>query len=72
MFADGLFDGKRVLVTGGGTGLGRAMGERLAALGADLVICGRRKAPLEDTLAAIERVLARKVDTYALDIRSAS
>lgn len=42
MFRDGLFDGARVLVTGGGTGLGRMMAERLLSLGAAVEIWGRR------------------------------
>ena len=42
MFQPDLLRGKRILITGGGTGLGRAMGERFLSLGADLVICGRR------------------------------
>ncbi|MEM6743705.1 MAG: SDR family oxidoreductase [Pseudomonadota bacterium] len=70
MFRDDLFAGKRILITGGGTGLGRAMGERLAALGADLVICGRREGVLKETAAAIEGETGRKVDCYGVDIRS--
>ncbi|MEM6438216.1 MAG: SDR family oxidoreductase [Pseudomonadota bacterium] len=70
MFRDDLFAGKRILITGGGTGLGRAMGERLAALGADLVICGRREGVLKETAAAIEGETGRKVDRYGVDIRS--
>jgi len=42
MFENGLLKGRRVLVTGGGSGLGAAMGRRFLELGADLVICGRR------------------------------
>jgi NAD(P)-dependent dehydrogenase (short-subunit alcohol dehydrogenase family) len=42
MFRDGLFDGARVLVTGGGTGLGRMMAERLVSLGAAVELWGRR------------------------------
>ena len=42
MFKDDLFAGQRVLVTGGGTGLGRMMAERLLALGAAVEIWGRR------------------------------
>lgn len=44
--------GKRALVTGGGTGIGRALAIDLAEAGAELAICGRRRAPLEETVAA--------------------
>ena len=49
MFVDGLFAGKKILVTGGGTGLGRAMAERFLGLGAEIAICGRRKAVCDVT-----------------------
>ena len=52
MFEPDLMAGQRILVTGGGTGLGQAMGERLLALGADVAICGRRKAVCDETAAA--------------------
>jgi short-subunit dehydrogenase involved in D-alanine esterification of teichoic acids len=41
MFRDGLLAGKRILITGGGTGLGKSIGRRYVELGAQLVICGR-------------------------------
>src|SRR5438445_506238 len=43
MFQTDLLQDKVILVTGGGTGLGRAMGERFLELGAKLAICGRRQ-----------------------------
>ena len=49
MFKEDLLKGKKVLVTGGGTGLGRSMTERFRALGAEVVICGRREEVLAET-----------------------
>ncbi|WP_326636054.1 SDR family oxidoreductase [Streptosporangium sp. NBC_01755] len=45
--------GRRVLVTGGGDGLGRQMTEAFVDAGADVVICGRRLEPLERTAAEL-------------------
>ena len=53
VFAADLLQDKVVLVTGGGSGLGRAMGERFLALGAKLVITGRRREVLEQTAAEL-------------------
>ncbi len=47
MFRNDLLSGKRILVTGGGTGLGLAMAQRFADLGANLVLLGRRLEKLE-------------------------
>ncbi len=70
MFAPDLLAGKRALVTGGGTGLGRAIGTRYLALGADLVICGRRKEVLEETAAALRAAHpGRQVDAIPCDLR---
>jgi short-subunit dehydrogenase involved in D-alanine esterification of teichoic acids len=49
VFRSDLFQGKRFLITGGGTGLGKIMLERFVELGADAVICGRRGSVLEET-----------------------
>jgi citronellol/citronellal dehydrogenase len=51
VFADGVLDGRAVLVTGGGTGLGRAAAAELRRCGAEVVICGRREAVLAETAA---------------------
>ena len=48
MFLPDLLKGKRILITGGGTGLGKSMGKRFVELGAELVICGRREKVLEE------------------------
>lgn len=73
MFRSDLFQGKRFLVTGGGTGLGRIMMERFVELGADCVICGRRGAVLEQTAREVmARNPGRHVETYTVDIRVAS
>ena len=49
MFKDNLLAGRRILVTGGGTGLGKAMAARFLQLGADVDICGRRKIVCDET-----------------------
>lgn len=69
MFTPGLLEGKKVLVTGGGTGLGAAMAERFAELGAHVVICGRRKEVLEETAAGIRARHGGQVDAMPCDIR---
>jgi citronellol/citronellal dehydrogenase len=53
IFADGMLDGRVVLITGGGTGLGRAAAVELAACGAQVVIAGRREDVLETAAGAI-------------------
>ena len=69
MFEKGLLKDKRILVTGGGSGLGAAMGRRFAELGAELIICGRRPEVLETTAAAIRTAVAGKVHVISCDIR---
>lgn len=71
MFESGLLKGKRILITGGGTGLGKSMGHRFAELGAELVICGRRLDVLEQTAAEFEKELGAKVACHQVDIRDA-
>ncbi len=71
MFQPNLLKGKRVLITGGGTGLGKAIGMRMLELGAELMICGRRPQVLEDTAKEFEDSFSRKVRTHVIDIRSA-
>lgn len=53
MFQPDLLEGKVILITGGGTGLGRSMGERFLELGARLAIAGRREDVLREAAAAM-------------------
>lgn len=53
MFVPDLLSGKRILVTGGGSGLGKSVARRMASLGAEVFICGRRLAVLEETAAEL-------------------
>ncbi len=71
MFQTDLLQGKRVLVTGGGTGLGKSMGRRFLELGAELVICGRREAVLEETVAEFHTDYLGRASWHACDIRDA-
>lgn len=72
MFQTDLLRGKRVLVTGGGTGLGLAMGKRFLELGASLVICGRREQVLKDAAAEMELAAPGRVAWRVCDIRDAA
>ena len=53
MFSPDLLSQKRVLITGGGTGLGKAMAQRFLELGATVYICGRREEVLRKTVAEL-------------------
>jgi NAD(P)-dependent dehydrogenase (short-subunit alcohol dehydrogenase family) len=69
MFEKGLLKGKRMLVTGGGSGLGAAMGRRFVELGAELIVCGRRLELLEATAAQMRSEFGGKVAAIRCDIR---
>jgi citronellol/citronellal dehydrogenase len=66
LFQPGLLDGQVAIVSGGGSGLGRASALELAALGARVVVCGRRQEPLEETAA---RADGARVEGRVCDIR---
>ncbi|MEP7056444.1 MAG: SDR family oxidoreductase [Caldimonas sp.] len=73
MYATNLMAGQRILVTGGGSGLGQAMAEGFLDLGADVAICGRRKAVCDATAEAWRaRYPQRRIDTFGVDIRNAA
>jgi citronellol/citronellal dehydrogenase len=66
IFAPGLLDGQVAIVTGGGTGLGRASALELAACGATVVVCGRRPEPIEATAGMAE---GGRIEAVDCDIR---
>ena len=70
MFKKDLLQNKRILITGGGTGLGKEMANHFAEHGADLFICGRRENVLKETADEISEKFNRKVNYQTLDIRA--
>jgi NAD(P)-dependent dehydrogenase (short-subunit alcohol dehydrogenase family) len=70
-FKPGLLKGQRILITGGGTGLGKVMAEGYQLLGAEVYICGRRGGVLEETAKALMDAHGGRVVPIACDIRSA-
>jgi NAD(P)-dependent dehydrogenase (short-subunit alcohol dehydrogenase family) len=71
MFRADLLSGKRILVTGGGTGLGKSFAQRYLELGAEIVICGRRSEVLEASAQELRAATGGVVSFVPCDIRSA-
>ena len=69
MFQPDLLKGKRILVTGGGTGLGRSMAHRYLELGANVVICGRRQDVLTQTAEELAEETKGDIETIGCDVR---
>src|SRR2546428_10894525 len=72
MFKEGLLKGKRILITGGGTGLGKEIAAKYLGLGAELWLCGRRGAVLESTAKELVAGRGGVVRTHSGDIRDAA
>jgi NAD(P)-dependent dehydrogenase (short-subunit alcohol dehydrogenase family) len=70
MFRDDLLRNKRILITGGGTGLGKAMAHRFLQLGATVYICGRREEVLEQTAAELSGVTKGPIHALPCDVRN--
>jgi NAD(P)-dependent dehydrogenase (short-subunit alcohol dehydrogenase family) len=68
MFDKELLKGKSIIVTGGGTGLGKSMATRFAELGADLVITSRRQNVIDETASEL-RKHGQKVLAISCDVR---
>lgn len=72
MFQSNLLQDKRILITGGGTGLGKTMGKRCLELGARLVICGRREEVLAETRGEFDRDHPGRTTALPCDLRDAA
>ena len=70
MFNTDLLHSKRILITGGGTGLGKAMAQRFLELGATVYICGRREEILQKTAAELSVATSGTIDVHACDVRN--
>lgn len=70
MYRPGLLQSQRILITGGGTGLGRVMAEAALMLGAEVHICGRRSEVIQQTAADLMTLHGGKLVGHVCDIRS--
>ena len=70
MFRADLLQKKRILITGGGTGLGKGMAQRFLSLGATVYICGRREEVLSATQRELRETTGGSIHALACDVRS--
>lgn len=73
MFRPDVLSGKRILITGGGTGLGKELARQFVACGASVHICGRREAVLQATVAELSAAAAHggNAQYHICDVRDA-
>lgn len=69
MLRDGALDNKTIIITGGGTGLGKSMAAYFLKLGANIVICSRRLEVLEKTARELEETIGGNILCVACDVR---
>lgn len=70
MLRENSLKGKTILVTGGGTGLGKSMGKYFLELGANLVIASRKLEVLEEAAEELQKATGGKVLPLACDVRN--
>ena len=71
MFQKDLLLNKRILITGGGTGLGKAAAQRFLELGAEVYICGRREEVLAATVRELRERTGGRIHSRRCDVRDA-
>ena len=69
MLRDGALENKTIIITGGGTDLGKSMATYFLKLGANIVICSRRIEVLENTAKELQELTGGKVIAVACDVR---
>jgi len=72
MYQKNLLQNKRILITGGGTGLGKAAAQRFLELGATVYICGRRQEVLAATEAELRKATGGAIHSHPCDVRDAA
>lgn len=72
VFQKNLLAGKRILITGGATGLGKSMAQRFLELGASLYICGRREQVLNEAAEELRKATGGMVKTFVCDVRDSA
>src|ERR1700678_1307830 len=72
MFQKNLLQAKRILITGGGTGLGKAAAQRFLELGAEVYICGRRQEVLAATEHELRQIAGGEIHSHPCDVRDAA
>jgi NAD(P)-dependent dehydrogenase (short-subunit alcohol dehydrogenase family) len=70
MLKEGALKGKTIIVTGGGSGLGKSMSAYFASLGANVVICSRRSEVLQEAKIEIESATGGNVLDVVCDVRN--
>src|ERR1039458_360926 len=69
MFTNDLLKSKRILITGGGTGIGRAMAQQFLQLGAQVFICGRRAEVVQQTAKELASATGGTIEGFPCDVR---
>lgn len=69
VYREGLLDGKTMMISGAGSGMGRAMAVLSARLGANVIVCGRREERLIEVRDGIQEHLGKEITTQSVNIR---